>query len=203
MTQPPQNPYAQPQQPPTKKNWFLRHRILTAIGAIVVIAVAVNLASGGQDTSTSGTASSSQAATEGSSAPAEESAPGIGDAVRDGKFEFTVQNVERGVASVGDQYTSQTPQGEYVLVTLNVANIGNEQQLFDTSSQKLLDGQGREYSTDTLATVTNDPNLGFSQINPGNSLVATLVYDVPAGTAPSEIELHDSLFSGGVTVSVA
>ncbi|KQU03883.1 hypothetical protein ASG56_10600 [Rhodococcus sp. Leaf7] len=203
MTQPPQNPYVQPQQPPTKKNWFLRHKILTAIGAIVVIAVGVNLASGGQDSSTSGTTSSSQAATEGSSAPAEESAPGIGAAARDGKFEFTVQNVERGVASVGDQYTSQTPQGEYVLVTLNVANIGNEQQLFDTSSQKLLDGQGREYSTDTLATVTNDPNLGFSQINPGNSLVATLVYDVPAGTAPSEIELHDSLFSGGVTVSVA
>ena len=103
---------------------------------------------------------------------------------------------------MGDQFTSQTPQGEYVLVTVNVANIGNEQQLFDTTSQKLLDAQGREYATDTVATVTEDPNLGFSQINPGNSLVATLVFDIPTGVSPSEIELHDSLFSGGVTVTL-
>ncbi|MBY6687208.1 DUF4352 domain-containing protein [Rhodococcus sp. BP-149] len=204
MTQPPQNPYMQPQQPPAKKNWFLRHKILTAIGALVIIGVVVNLAGGGESAPTGGSSSTSAQAAPNVEAPAAaEQAPGIGAAVRDGKFEFVVQNVERGVVSVGDQYTSQTPQGEYVLVTVNVANIGNEQQLFDTTSQKLLDGQGREYSTDTLATVTNDPNLGFSQINPGNSLVATLVYDVPAGTAPSEIELHDSLFSGGVTVAVA
>lgn len=202
MTQPPQNPY--PQQPPAKKNWFLRHKILTVLGALIVIGVVVNLAGGGGESGSGGGVdnTTSQAAPN-AEAPAEGGqTPGIGAAVRDGKFEFVVQNVERGVTSVGDQFTSQTPQGEYVLVTVNVANIGNEQQLFDTTSQKLLDAQGREYSTDTVATVTEDPNLGFSQINPGNSLVATLVFDIPTGVSPSEIELHDSLFSGGVTVAL-
>lgn len=206
VTHPPQNPYPQPQpqQPPAKKNWFLRHKILTVLGALIVIGVVVNLAGGGGESGSGGgvDTTTSQAAPN-AEAPAEGGqAPGIGAAVRDGKFEFVVQNVERGVTSVGDQFTSQTPQGEYVLVTVNVANIGNEQQLFDTTSQKLLDAQGREYSTDTVATVTEDPNLGFSQINPGNSLVATLVFDIPTGVSPSEIELHDSLFSGGVAVAL-
>lgn len=186
---------------PEKKSWFARHKVLTAIGAVIVVGVAINLASGGSDSAPESGGSTSVQADAPSNAPAE-AAAGIGAAVRDGKFEFTVQDVERGVASVGDQFSSQSPQGEYVLVTMNVANIGDEQQLFDTSSQQLLDAAGRQYSVDTVATITNDPNIGFTQINPGNSVVATLVFDVPAGTAPAEIELHDSPFSGGTTVAL-
>ncbi|MGB3772142.1 MAG: DUF4352 domain-containing protein [Rhodococcus sp. (in: high G+C Gram-positive bacteria)] len=202
MTQP-HNPgtYGPPQPQPEKKNWFARHKILTGIAALIVVILAVNLASGGGESPTESAtppvAQNGNVATEPTT-----SNPGIGTAVRDGKFEFTVQNVERGVESVGEQYVTQTPQGEYVLVTMSVANIGDKQQLFDTNSQKLLDAQSREYSIDTVATVTNDPNIGFVEINPGNSVVATLVFDVPVGTEPAKIELHDSLFSGGTTVAL-
>jgi len=37
-------------------------------------------------------------------------------------------------------------------------------------------------------------------INPGNSIDATASFDLPVGTPPGEIELHDSAFSGGVEV---
>lgn len=102
-------------------------------------------------------------------ADAPEAAPGTGTLVRDGRFEFIVQKIERGVATVGDQFTSQSPEGENVVVTLNVSNNGDEQQSFDTSSQQLLDASGRRYGVDTFATVANDPNVGFTQINNGNS----------------------------------
>ncbi|GGF99168.1 Mpr protein [Rhodococcoides trifolii] len=199
----PQNPA--PQQP-EKKNWAARHKILTALGVVIAVAVVVNLASGGSDSSSvSSVASLSSSAVDASapaSEPETESSPGIGVPVRDGKFEFVVQSVQPGVTSVGENYVEQTPQGEYVLVTLSAANIGDRQQLFDITSQKLLDAAGRQFSADTVATITNDPNISVTQINPGNSVVATLVFDVPAGTSPAEIELHDSLFSGGTVVAL-
>ncbi|MGU3435073.1 DUF4352 domain-containing protein [Actinomycetes bacterium M1A6_2h] len=196
MTQPQQN--VEP-----KKSWFARHKILTGLGVLIILVVVFNLATGGKDPSpdTSAVQTSSAADAPAASAPAP-AEPGIGASVRDGKFEFVVQNIQPGVMSVGGEYTSQTPQGEYILVTLSVANIGDRQQLFDITSQKLLDAAGRQFSADTVATITNDPNISLTQINPGNSVVATLVFDVPAGTSPAEIELHDSLFSGGATISL-
>ncbi|WP_179272875.1 MULTISPECIES: DUF4352 domain-containing protein [unclassified Rhodococcus (in: high G+C Gram-positive bacteria)] len=57
-------------------------------------------------------------------------------------------------------------------------------------------------SVDSLATAYLDEGIGYEQINPGNALDTTVVFDVPAGTVPAEIELHDSAFSGGTTVAL-
>jgi hypothetical protein len=37
---------------------------------------------------------------------------------------------------------------------------------------------------------------------PGNSLTGTVVFDIPVDAVPASLELHDSLFSGGVTVTL-
>ena len=39
-------------------------------------------------------------------------------------------------------------------------------------------------------------------INPGNSIQAKAALDVPPGTMPAHVELHDSAFSGGVSVAI-
>ncbi len=39
-------------------------------------------------------------------------------------------------------------------------------------------------------------------INPANTIDVSLVYDMPAAAVPARIELHDSMFSGGVTVDL-
>ena len=41
-------------------------------------------------------------------------------------------------------------------------------------------------------------NKGTGDINPGNSIQVQVAFDVPPGTQPAELELHDSMFSGGV-----
>lgn len=43
----------------------------------------------------------------------------------------------------------------------------------------------------------------WDNINPGNAVDVSLVYDMPAGAVPARIELHDSMFSGGATVELA
>jgi hypothetical protein len=42
----------------------------------------------------------------------------------------------------------------------------------------------------------------LADLNPGNSVETAVVFDVPVGTDPESIELHDGPFSDGVTVGL-
>jgi hypothetical protein len=127
---------------------------------------------------------------------------GIGKEYRDGKFAFTVTKVRKGVQEVGDQYFGQKAQGQFVLVYVTVNNIGDEARTFDSSGQYLFDTGGRKFEADGEAGIAmGDQSKAFLEdINPGNSVKGILVFDVPKGVKLKSIELHDSPFSGGVTV---
>lgn len=206
---------------PPRKNWFARHKVLTALGVVVLLVIiGANLGGGGEEEPTTPSVAadtgSPDTAPEADEAPAEpapaeeppaeepeQSAPGVGTAVRDGKFEFTVTSVETGVATVGDEYLNEQAQGQFVLVHMTVTNIGDAAQMFDGSSQKLVDTAGREHSADTSAAIyLGDANSFLTDINPGNSVEGTVVFDIPADAVPATLTLHDSFFSGGVEVSL-
>jgi Domain of unknown function (DUF4352) len=127
---------------------------------------------------------------------------GIGREYRDGKFAFIVTKVKKGVHRVGDQYLGQTAQGQYVLVYVTVRNIGNEARTFDNSNQTLTDVQGRDFDSDNGATIAmgDASNAFLKDINPGNGVNGVLVFDVPQNVRLTSLKLHDSMFSGGVTV---
>ncbi|MCA1008534.1 DUF4352 domain-containing protein [Rhodococcus hoagii] len=189
----PQPGYAPPEAP--KKNWFGRHKVLTGFGVVVVAIIAIVAATGGSGDGPT------QEAREAGAAVEQPSDARIGMPVRDGKFEFVVHGVEAGVPTVGtNEYLTEKAQGQFVLVRMTVRNIGDREQTFTTSAQKLVDAQGRQYSVDDMATFTLDQGLSFEQINPGNSVDATIVFDVPSGIVPAVLELHDSVFSGGESV---
>jgi hypothetical protein len=213
-TQPP----APPMPAPPRKSWFARHKFLTVLLALVVLA-GLSRAFGTGDTAQpetagnsggqvaaadpgekdSGKADSGQAEPAGSDKTAK-----VGTAVRDGQFEFTVTKVEKGVASVGADFLEEKAQGQFVLVHVTVKNIGAKPQTLIDSVQKVRDGEGREFTTDsTAAIVIKGNDVFFNEINPGNAVKGTLVYDMPKGAKPASIELHDSMFSGGVTVTLS
>ncbi|PTR29061.1 uncharacterized protein DUF4352 [Rhodococcus sp. OK519] len=190
---PPQPGYV-PQEPP-RKSWFARHKVLTSLGVVAVAIIAITAATSGSGDGPAQEAREAGAAVE---APSDVR---IGTPVRDGKFEFVVHGVEAGVPSVGtNEYLTERAQGQFVLVRMTVRNIGDREQSFTTSAQKLVDAQGRQYSVDDMATMTLDSGTPFEQINPGNSIDAAIVFDVPAGVAPAVLEVHDSVFSGGESV---
>jgi hypothetical protein len=180
--------------------------ILAVLGFIVVIGMASSIGGGGSDKivkaspkdSTSSDASRKQSAT-----PDPEAKPGLGDAVRDGQFEFTVTKVEDGVRDIGNSDFGEVAQGQFILVHVKVENIGGEAQTFDGSDQKLIGLGGKEYSADTGAGISlNDSKSFLEQINPGNSVSGVVVYDVPKSMKPQSIELHDSFLSNGVVVDL-
>lgn len=145
-------------------------------------------------------ASASAAGTAGDRKPAKP-ANGIGREYRDGKFAFTVTKVKKGVKKVGNEYFGDTAQGQFVFIYVTVENIGDEARSFTHHNQTLIDTEGREFDADPEASMwAKDTKSFLQQINPGNKIKATLIYDVPSGTKLKAIELHDSMFSRGVKV---
>ncbi|ETK36593.1 hypothetical protein MPTA5024_07930 [Microbispora sp. ATCC PTA-5024] len=128
----------------------------------------------------------------------------MGDVVKDGKFAFKVTKVEKGLSQVGEGFTVSKAQGQYVLIHLTVKNIGDEAQMFTDSAQKLIDIKGRQFDADSGAAALglSGSNAFLNNINPGNSVKGILLFDVPKNLTLKAVELHDSVFSGGVTVSL-
>lgn len=182
-------------------NWFKKHKILTVIGVIVLLAIIGGAAGGDKTATNSGDNKSETAKTE--SKPA--TTAKLNEVARDGKFEFTVTSVECGKTSAGtNQYLQKQAQGQFCFVNVTVKNIGNEAQTFDSSSQYLYDAANAKFSADGTASLYANPegSTFLNQINPGNSVSGILVFDLPKDKTPVTAELHDSAFSGGVKVSL-
>jgi hypothetical protein len=225
----PYNPYPQQQYPPPgyapqpqyppgyppptgpRRSWPRRHKILTTIlgvfGFFVVLGVIGAIAGSGNHTVTTGQAGSTPSSTP-SSAPAVPQAAKIGTPVRDGKFQFTITSVSHA-KSVGDTAAGlgDTAQGKYTILHVTVTNIGSQAQTLDDSSQYVYDASGRKYDVSTSADIdlnsaSGSDSVFFNNINPGNTVRGELAFDMPAGVKVVKAELHDSAFSGGVTVSL-
>lgn len=180
-------------------------RVLIAFAAAVgVVAILASGSSSGDSSSDSGSESSS--VDSGSEGPSTDGASaGIGDPVRDGKFEFVVNDIKCGVKKVGSEFLEEKAQGQFCLVEMSVTNIGDEAQLFDAGSQKGTTNTGATVDADGSASlvVPENENSFLEEINPGNSIEVVVVYDIAKDQTLETLELYDSIFSGGVTVRVA
>ena len=224
-----------------RKNWFLRHKVITAIGAVLLLGMFAGIVNGSgtksvstvpvdapvatsttpdqaaldkaaadqaaadkaaADQAAADKAAAAKAAADKAAADKAAAAPQLGKTVRDGKFAFTVTAVKCGIAQVGTNvYLTKKAQGQFCQVSLKVENVGNEAQMMFASNQYLFDTNGRKFSADPEANIYDDTaKLMFENINPGNSIKGYVYFDVPKGTKVSKLELHDSMFSGGITV---
>ena len=205
------HPQARQKKPLYKRTWFL-----VLAGLLLVGILGSALGGGSEGGSNSATAASPSAgASSAEAAPTSEAAPeaeteapepanpGIGQPAADGKFNFVVNGIDCNTTEIGDQYFGTTAQGTFCIVDLSISNIGNEPQSFFGDNAKLYNAEKQEFSADTEAAIYLEDSASlYEEINPGNTLNSKVVFDVPVGTTPTAIELHDSAFSGGVTVNL-
>ena len=131
-------------------------------------------------------------------------APALGEAVRDGKFEFVVSEADCSNSQVGLEHLKRTATGKYCVVSLSVENIADRPQFFLGSAQKARDAAGATFHDDEIAGfyANRDTQTFLRKIDPGEKVVGKLVFDVPKATTLTTVELHDSFLSGGVQVTL-
>lgn len=150
-----------------KKWWFW------LLIVIVIIIIASN--SGGDKSSTTDTSSSSNAST--NADKQETTVVNIGEVLRVGDVEFTVNSVKTA-SNVGGEYGSNA-QGKYLIINTTVKNVSNEAITTDSSFFKLLSGEKTFEADSTAAIYANeDVSFFYEQINPDISLSGNVVFDV-------------------------
>ncbi|MUM19812.1 hypothetical protein BI330_23595 [Mycobacterium sp. CBMA 623] len=117
--------------------------------------------------------------------------------VRVGQLAVAVTDVTASPVT-GDPALPQAVQGGHVLVGVRVVNDGDTPQRFEPAIQQLVAGD-QTFGADQTAS---QPLLG-ADLGPGDSVVASIAFDIPAGAEPSAIILRDSLTTPGTQVSVA
>jgi Domain of unknown function (DUF4352) len=129
--------------------------------------------------------------------------PGLNTPVEDGKFRFTVTSVSCGHDTVGSIVTRQA-HGQYCIVDLSVTNVGTKGQLLLDSVQKAIGSDGAVYGPDSTAGViaSSGTSVWVNVVNPGSSVSGKIVFDIPDGASLAKLELHDSAFSTGTTVTL-
>ena len=200
--------------------WFKKKRFIIPAGVVGLVILGSAMSGGDEPTTTPSaveTSASASATTPppavASSAPAKAAAtkpaakpdntPKYGSKVRDGKFEFVVTGMKCGIKTVGSEYFNTKAQGEFCRVAMKITNIGDEAQSMFADNQLAFDAKNRKFSADTEASIYDDKSeVLFEEINPGNTVQGRVYFDVPKGTKLVRMELHDSMFSGGVEVAL-
>src|SRR5699024_5281971 len=111
--------------------------------------------------------------------------------------------VKDGVTRVGPSGFGEKAQGQFILVSMTVTNVGDSSETFFGSDQKLLDDNGKEYSADDEAAISlQDSNSFLEDINPGNTSKGTIVFGGPKDVSPKLIACSGSLFRSSVKVAL-
>lgn len=194
--------------PAPKKSWFARHKVLTAIGAIILVFV-IGSAIGGNDDKAPQTAPTASAdgsaevpaAQEGAPEQApdqeeqpEEVAPSepegfrIGDVANVGDMTYKVLAVDTA-SEVGPSFSVTKAKGTFVVVQLEVTNNANDAAMVDSSFFKLKSGE-KSFEADSMAslwanTAEDGSNGSFilENLNPDLTMSGIVVFDVSDSVA--------------------
>ena len=161
---------------------------LLGAGVLLIIVVGVIGASGSkqQITIEPGRAAGTIAAESSSQAVAQAK---VGDTVKSGNWSYTVTKVDRMKTLVWSDFGNKTDAlGQWLIVSMTLRNIGNQNFPINTFDFQLTDGGGTKYDTSSKFEVYSYmshaklTNLG-EQFPPGIDVKTALVFDInPAAT---------------------
>ena len=190
--------YAQAARP-----WFKKKRFALP-SAVLLVFLLIMVSTGGNDPgifdrTTNNAESNAEIA---NNVPA----ANIGESVRDGKFSFVVTSLEKPSKTITSKLGStETAEGVFVIVRVNVTNIGYDARTLTATDQFLISDQGQRFATSSaISSLPGAETIFLEKVNPGHTVNdAPMLFDVPSGTTITAIELHDSVSSNGVKVGLS
>ena len=166
-----------------QRNWFMRHKIMTTIGIILVLFIVGSLGSGDGDQNQV----ASDGEVEAEATEEKETIYKVGEAITEDQLEMVVTVFEE-METIGDPNflgKKASDGGILVAIQYTMKNISDEPVgMFSYPTVSLVDEKGTEYSSDidassSYAVETNiDNSKVLSDLNPDISVTDTAVYEV-------------------------
>jgi hypothetical protein len=188
--------------PKASRPWFKKKRFILSLAVILLMVIIWGATGGGIGTSHTAGSGSPVAAT---NAAVKAETVGIGTKVRDGDFEFVVTGVQHpGKTLAGKVGETLTAHGEFVIVMVNVTNLGKQEQAPSCSCQILTNDKGQMFKPSSAILRTKEALKLVQLIEPGDTVNGVLMlFDVAPGTKVVNIQLHESPASPGVNVRLS
>jgi uncharacterized protein DUF4352 len=203
-----------PEEPPGP--WRSRSRVTLLLvivaGLVVVGGLAISLARNnrGSSTATTPTPTGPTISVETTVTTTTVTLPvtPTGAGARDGPLEFRVLEMTRSKTvsdPTNNRYLTATAQGEYIVLTVAVNNVGTDTVNYFSQDQALIDTSGVRYGPSADADLYMNAADGnpMGAINPGESIRVRVAFDVPPGTPAAVLELHALPGSTGVGIGLA
>lgn len=170
----------------------------------IVLLFVVSLSNAGGDTESAGSGTSISQSKVKSVASSQQPAPQVSKGVRDGELAFVVTSVQRPGRTLTSQLGKETAQGEFVIVRVDVTNVGGVAKPFTVTCQFLVNDKGQRFApSSAIMSLKGADEVFAKRISPGTTVTgAQLLFDVAQGTKIVSVELHDSLSSAGVQVKL-
>lgn len=81
---------------------------------------------------------------------------------------------------VGGEYVGETADGVFMVVPMELVNVGDETFHVSSNLYTLIDEEEREYAPDSAAMTVVDEAISFAeQLDPGVPKVGVIIFDIP------------------------
>jgi len=163
-------------------------KILIGLGVLFVVIIIIGIASGG---SKNQPAKVNEAVkTESQPTASQPSEFKVGDIIKLGDREFTVNNVKKA-KSLGQFQTAKTGK-EYVVVNVTIKNLGKDEVSYNPFDFKLQDSNGAQESQ-TFATL--DDSLNSGTLASGGKVTGSIPFEAPEGDSGLKLIFQPSFWS--------
>lgn len=123
-------------------------------------------------------------------------------AVKDRDLTFVVNSSTCGL-TISDGPKAKKPKGQFCKVIIKVTNDGATPETFNDGLVEGIIGKFRyRLDLDATAAANEDPSPFVTRINPGKTVTAIAMIDIPVDTTLDGVRLQGSFMSDGVGVAV-
>jgi hypothetical protein len=121
----------------------------------------------------------------------------------DGQLTFTLTGYRCGIHELGRPPATTQPHGQFCVFNLAVRNSGSLLGWVMPWPQRLVDTRGRQYAAATGALAYDPAARNLDKpLWSGDSTTGHLIFDIPAGSTPRQLIVHDTPFSDGTPLPV-
>lgn len=117
-------------------------------------------------------------------------------------IEYNVQSAS-SASGVGGDVFSEEADGKYIIIEIQMTNVGDETIDLSTNNFQLVDSQDRQFDVSRVSTALDqDPRIDsdsvvFEQLQPGVTTQGAIAFDVPEGEDEFRLKIEAvGIFSG-------